>query len=72
MPVITYQTVEGALSPRQKEDLSQALNQAVAQVLGEKIQKNAWVLINELPEGNFSIGGHQISAQNLKSLMKEA
>ena len=69
MPVITYNTVAGALSNEQKEQLTQALTEAVAKVVGEKITKNAWVIINESPEGNFAIGGHQVTAAGLKKLM---
>ena len=69
MPVITYSTVEGALSAEQKEALTQALTKAVGSVVGEKIQKSAWVIINESPEGNFAIGGHQVTADGLKKLM---
>ncbi len=69
MPVINYNTVAGALSSEQKEALTQALTNAVGQVLGDKIKKNAWVIINESPEGNFAIGGHQLTAAGLKKLM---
>ena len=69
MPVITYNTVEGALSAEQKEALTQALTKAVGEVVGAKIQKSAWVIINESPEGNFAIGGHQVTSAGLKKLM---
>ncbi len=69
MPVITYNTVEGVLSNEMKKELTQALTQAVSQVMGEKIKKNAWVIINESPEANFSIGGHTVTADGLKKLM---
>ncbi len=69
MPVITYNTVEGVLSNEMKKELTQALTEAVSQVMGEKIKKNAWVIINESPEANFSIGGHAVTAAGLKSLM---
>jgi len=69
VPVITYSTVEGALSSDQKKQLTQALTEAVGKVVGEKIQKSAWVIINESPEGNFAIGGHQLTAAGLKKLM---
>jgi phenylpyruvate tautomerase PptA (4-oxalocrotonate tautomerase family) len=35
MPVITYNTVEGALSDEQKEQLTQALTEAVGKVVGD-------------------------------------
>ncbi len=70
MPVITYQTVEGSLSDDQKSQLTTAITQAVEDVLGEAIKKNAWVIINECPDGNMAIGGRTITAEALKKLMK--
>ncbi len=70
MPVITYNTVADAISVEQKQALTQALTNAVGEVLGDKIKKNAWVMINELPEGNFAIGGHSLTAASLKKLIE--
>lgn len=69
MPFITYTTVEGALSVEQKAALSTALTEAVTNTLGEKLKPNVWVTLNEAPEGNFTIGGHELKAKNLKKLM---
>lgn len=69
MPFITYTTLEGALTDEQKEALSTALTEAVTNTLGEKLKQNVWVTLNEAPEGNFYIGGHQLKASMLKKLM---
>ena len=69
MPFISYNTVEGALSTEQKEALSEAITNAVANTLGEKLKPNVWITINEEPEGNFFIGGRALKAKTLKSLM---
>lgn len=71
MPVITYNSVENALTEEQKEQLIQALTNAVGDVLGDKIKANAWVILNESPEGNFAIGGNPITANMLKSMQKK-
>lgn len=69
MPFITYTTVEGVLSDEQKEALTTALTEAVANTLGDKIKPNVWVTLNEAPEGNFSIGGRKLKAESLKKLI---
>ncbi|MGR6873915.1 tautomerase family protein [Pseudomonas sp. HK3] len=69
MPILTFSTVEGALTVAQKKELSCALTETVAKVLGEKLKPNTWVVINEAPEGSFHIGGHCVSAKNIKSMM---
>ncbi|BFM14786.1 hypothetical protein R50073_09690 [Maricurvus nonylphenolicus] len=69
MPFITYTTVAGALTDEQKVELSNALTEAVTNTLGEKLKQNVWVTLNEAPEGNFYIGGHELKAKTLKRLM---
>ena len=70
MPVLTFNTVEGALTVSQKKELSSALTETVAKILGEKLKPNTWVVINEAPEGSFHIGGHSVSAKTIQSMMK--
>ena len=72
MPFITYTTVEGVLSDKQKEALSTALTEAVTRTLGEKLKPNVWVTLKEVPEGSFYIGGHALKAKILKKLMNTA
>lgn len=69
MPFITYTTVEGALSHEQKQALTAALTDAVTNTLGAKLKPNVWVTLNEVPEGNFSIGKHTLTAEMLKKQM---
>ena len=69
MPVITFNTILGALTDDQKSELSKALTNTVGEVLGEKIKPNTWIIINESPEGNFHIGGHLLTAETIKKAM---
>ena len=70
MPLITFNTVQGALSEELKQKLSTALTDTVADVLGKNIKPNTWVVINESPEGNFYIGNHKLTASDVQQAMK--
>ncbi|MFA0810808.1 tautomerase family protein [Microbulbifer epialgicus] len=70
MPIISYTTVEGALTEDQKSDLCKALTDAVTATLGSRIKPNVWVTLNETPEGNYFIGGHPLKAKHLKKLIE--
>ena len=70
MPLITFNTVQGALSEELKQKLSTALTDTVADVLGKNIKPNTWVVINESPEGNFYIGNHKLTANDVQKAMK--
>jgi len=71
MPLIQFNTVEGALDADTKKILSKALTQCVADVIGEKMKAHTWVIINEAPEGNFSIGGHALSPKIYHKIIAE-
>ncbi|MGH1374329.1 MAG: tautomerase family protein [Cellvibrionaceae bacterium] len=71
MPFITYSTVAGALSNNKKAELSEALTNAVTNTLGEGFKRNIWVTINELPEGNFYIGGNPLLADVVRGKIEQ-
>ncbi len=71
MPFITYSTVAGALSNNKKAELSEALTNAVTNTLGEGFKRNIWVTINELPEGNFYIGGNPLLADVVREKIEQ-
>lgn len=70
MPLITFNTVEGALNEELKQELSAALTETVGDVLGKNIKKNTWIVINEAPEGNFYISNHKLTANDVQKAMK--
>ena len=53
MPLIRFDTVEGALDKAQKAKLSKALTSVVEEIVGPEMKGHTWVVINEAPEGNF-------------------
>jgi len=71
MPLIQFNTVEGALDADTKKALSDALTQCVADVIGEKMKAHTWVVINEAPEGNFYVGGHALSPKIYHKIIAE-
>jgi phenylpyruvate tautomerase PptA (4-oxalocrotonate tautomerase family) len=71
MPLIQFDTVEGALDKETKKTLADALTACVVDVIGEKIKDHTWVMINERPEGNFFVGGHKLSAKIYHKIMHE-
>jgi len=71
MPLIQFDTVEGALDNETKKILADALTACVAEVIGEKMKGHTWVIINEVPEGNFFVGGHKLSPKIYHKIMHE-
>jgi len=71
MPLIQFDTVEGALDKETKIKLADALTACVVDVIGEKMKDHTWVIINEAPEGNFFVGGHKLSPKIYHKIMLE-
>ncbi len=71
MPLIQFDTVEGALDKETKKALADALTACVVDVIGEKMKDHTWVIINETPEGNFFVGGHKLSPKIYHTIMQE-
>lgn len=72
MPLIRFDTVDGALDQETKQKLSDALTQVVVDVIGEKMKQHTWVIINEAPEGNFYVGGHELKSKVYHRIMSES
>jgi len=71
MPLIRFDTVEGALDKETKKKLSDALTNVVVEVIGEKMKDHTWVVINEAPQGNFYVGGRELKSSVYHRIMAE-
>lgn len=69
MPLITFDTVAGALDQETKKRLSDALTDVVVEIVGPEIKAHTWVLINEAPEGDFHVGGRALKASDYHYMM---
>ena len=68
MPLAQLHGVNGCLTPRQKNKLIEKVTDAIVSVEGEGLRPVTWVLIDEVPEGQWGIGGKPVSAQDVRSL----
>jgi 4-oxalocrotonate tautomerase len=68
MPLIQVKVIEGVFSEKQKEQLVHKLTEAMVSVEGESMLRYTWVLIEEVKNGNWGIGGKPITASDVKSI----
>lgn len=57
MPLIRVKLIEGCVTPAQKRDLITHLTDAFASVIGENIRPITWVILEEVKNGDWGIGG---------------
>jgi 4-oxalocrotonate tautomerase len=68
MPLVQVKGVSGYLSKEQKAELITRLTDAVLSVEGEGLRPVTWVIIEDVPEGQWGVGGTLASAQMLRDM----
>lgn len=62
MPLITVNLIENVFSKEQKEEIIQKLTNTMVEIEGENMRQVTWVKIEEVPEGQWGIGGKALTA----------
>ena len=57
MPIATIKVIEGVFSKEQKAELIKKVTEAMIEVEGEAMRHLTWVLIEEVKQGDWAIGG---------------
>jgi len=57
MPLIRIKLIEGGVTPAKKRELIRELTDAFVNVIGEEIRPITWVIIDEVKNGDWGMGG---------------
>jgi 4-oxalocrotonate tautomerase len=68
MPLAQIRGVSSYLTKDQKEQLIERVTDAILSVEGEGLRSVTWVLVDDVPEGNWGIGGKSITAEDVRNL----
>ena len=69
MPLIRATLVENAITPEQKQELITRVTDAVLSVYGEAMRPHTLVLIDEIKSGQYGVGGHGYTTQEVRAAM---
>ena len=61
MSIITVKLIEGLLSAAQRQQLAGTLTDAVVRMEGEAMRAVTWCIIEEVKNGNWTIGGQPMT-----------
>jgi 4-oxalocrotonate tautomerase len=61
MSIITVRLIEGLLSTAQRQQLARTLTNAVVRIEGEAMRAVTWCVIEEVKNGNWTIGGQPLT-----------
>ena len=69
MPLIQVKVFEDELSQEQSKDLIDKITNVVTEVTSEKLRDVTWVIINEVKDGHWGVGGNALVLDDVKKLM---
>jgi 4-oxalocrotonate tautomerase len=70
MPFIEVKVVEGVFTALQKQQIIERLTDAMVEIEGEGMRKLTWCVIQEVPSGDWGIGGESVTADDVRALSR--
>jgi 4-oxalocrotonate tautomerase len=68
MPLIQVKLIEEVFTPAQKKEIITKLTEAMIAVEGENMRSVTWVIIEEVRSGDWGIGGHALTTDEVREL----
>ena len=69
MPLINVKVFKDELSAAQATDLIGKITDAVTEVTSEKLRDVTWVIIDEVKDGQWGVGGNALGLDDVKKIM---
>ncbi len=70
MPLIQIKLIEGVFTAPQKQEIVERLTDAMVAIEGEAMRSVTWCLVEEVASGEWGIGGHTLTADDVKALQR--
>jgi len=68
MPLITVKVIENVFTPGQKAEMIRKLTDSMVEIEGENLREVTFVLVEDIKEGDWGIGGKALSATDVHKL----
>ena len=72
MPLINVKLIAGVFSDDEKRRIATRLTDAMVEIEGEPLRSVTWVVVEEVPGGQWAIGGQPLSAGDVLSMRRSA
>ena len=69
MPLIKINIFKNELEPKQIEKLITKVTDVITEVTSEKLRDVTWVIINEIDNGHWGIGGRTLGLDDVQKVM---
>jgi 4-oxalocrotonate tautomerase len=68
MPLITVKVFENELDAAQSDKLIRKITDSVTSVTSEKLREATWVVIEEVKDKHWAIGGQALALEDVKKM----
>lgn len=68
MPLVDIQLIEGVFNAEQKQTMIEKVTNAMLEVEGEAMRGVTWVRVQEVPSGQWAIGGQALTTEAVKGM----
>jgi 4-oxalocrotonate tautomerase len=68
MPFVNVKLIEGVFNADQKQEMLTRLTETMVDIEGENMRPVTWVTIEEVPSGQWGVGGKALTTQDVKDL----
>ncbi len=69
MPLVQVDVFEHELSQQQSRDLINKITDAITDVTSEKLREVTWVIVIEVIDGHWGLGGNALALVDVKKLI---
>jgi 4-oxalocrotonate tautomerase len=71
MPLVNVQVIENVFTAEQKQEIITKLTDTMVGIEGEALRPYTLVVIDEVKEGNFSVGGQSLHARDVHRIQQQ-
>jgi 4-oxalocrotonate tautomerase len=68
MPLIQVKLIENVFTREQKRQIINKLTDAMVSIEGENMRPVTWVVVEEVPSGQWGIGGQAMTTEDVHAL----
>ena len=72
MPMVKINIIENVFTPEQKREMIEKVTDAMVSIEGEAMRGVTWVIIEEVREGDWGIGGQGLTSADVRKLQADA
>jgi 4-oxalocrotonate tautomerase len=70
MPLVNIEVIENVFTPAQKKEMIEKVTDAMISIEGEALRPYTLVKIDEVKDGNWSVGGTIVTASDARRLQQ--